>query len=65
MPVAKLRPKSYRELLDTFSIAVPENYNFAFDFLDAEAAQDPTRPAMIHIGPDGTRRDLDLAYFSK
>ena len=65
MPVAKLRPKSYRELLETFSIAVPENYNFAFDFLDAEAAQDPTRPAMIHIGPDGTRRDLDLAYFSK
>jgi len=65
MPVAKLRPKTYRELLETFSIAVPENYNFAFDFLDAEAAQDPTRPAMIHIGPDGTRRDLDLAYFSK
>ena len=65
MPVAKLRPKSYRELLETFSISVPENYNFAFDFLDAEAAQDPTRPAMIHIGPDGTRRDLDLAYFSK
>ena len=65
MPVAKLRPKTYRELLETFSIAVPENYNFAFDFLDAEAALDPTRPAMIHIGPDGTRRDLDLAYFSK
>ncbi|HML62104.1 MAG TPA: AMP-binding protein [Solidesulfovibrio sp.] len=65
MPVAKLRPKSYRELLETFSISVPDNYNFAFDFLDAEAAQDPTRPAMIHIGPDGTRRDLDLAYFSK
>lgn len=65
MPVAKLRPKTYRELLETFSVAVPENYNFAFDFLDAEAAQDPTRPAMIHIGPDGTRRDLDLAYFSK
>jgi len=65
MPVAKLRPKTYRELLETFSIDVPENYNFAFDFLDAEAAQDPTRPAMIHIGPDGTRRDLDLAYFSK
>jgi acetyl-CoA synthetase len=65
MPVAKLRPKTYRELLETFSLSVPENYNFAFDFLDAEAAQDPTRPAMIHIGPDGTRRDLDLAYFSK
>ncbi|OLN27488.1 acyl-CoA synthetase [Desulfovibrio sp. DV] len=65
MPVAKLRPKTYRELVETFSVSVPENYNFAFDFLDAEAAVDPTRPAMIHIGPDGTRRDFDLAYFSK
>jgi acetyl-CoA synthetase len=65
MPVAKLRPKTYRELMETFSITVPENYNFAFDFLDAEAAADPTRPAMIHIDTDGNRRDFDLAYFSK
>lgn len=65
MPVAKLRPKTYRELVETLSVSVPENYNFAFDFLDAEAAADPTRPAMIHIGPDGTRRDFDLAYFSQ
>jgi acetyl-CoA synthetase len=65
MPVAKLRPKTYRELVETFSVSVPDKYNFAFDFLDAQAAVDPTRPAMIHIGPDGARRDLDLAYFSK
>lgn len=65
MPVAKLRPETYRELLETVSVSVPENYNFAFDFLDAEAAADPTRPAMIHIGPDGTRRDFDLAFFSR
>lgn len=65
MPVAKLRPKTYRELLETVAVSVPENYNFAFDFLDAEAAADPTRPAMIHIGPDGTRRDFDLEFFSK
>jgi len=65
MPVAKLRPNTYRELLETVSVSVPENYNFAFDFLDAEAAVDPTRPAMIHIGPDGTRRDFDLGWFSR
>ncbi|MGE4538086.1 MAG: AMP-binding protein [Desulfovibrio sp.] len=65
MPVAKLRPETYRELLETVSVSVPENYNFAFDFLDAEAAADPTRPAMIHIDNDGNRRDFDLAFFSK
>ncbi len=65
MPVAKLRPKSYREMQETIHVSVPENYNFAFDFLDAEAAVDPTRPAMIHIGPDGTRRDYDLSWFSR
>ncbi len=65
MPVAKLRPKTYRELVETVSVSVPDNYNFAFDFLDVEAAADPTRPAMIHIGPDGTRRDFDLAWFSR
>jgi acetyl-CoA synthetase len=65
MPVAKLRPKTYREMVETISVTVPDNYNFAFDFLDAEAAADPTRPAMIHISPDGIRRDFDLAYFSK
>ncbi|WP_428568802.1 MAG: AMP-binding protein [Solidesulfovibrio sp. DCME] len=65
MPVAKLRPQTYREMLETIAVSVPEKYNFAFDFLDAEAAVDPTRPAMIHIGPDGIRRDFDLAFFSK
>jgi acetyl-CoA synthetase len=64
MPVAKLRPQTYRELTETVGVTVPETYNFAFDFLDAEAAADPSRPAMIHIGPDGSRRDFDLHYFS-
>jgi len=61
----KLSPKSYADFLEQFSLTVPDNYNFAFDFLDAEAAKDPTRPAMLHIDPDGTRRDFDLAYFSR
>jgi len=65
MPVAKLRPQSYRELQETVSVSVPEHYNFAFDFLDTEAAVDPTRPAMIHIDATGHRRDFDLAWFSR
>jgi len=48
-----------------FSVDVPPNYNFAFDFLDTTAAADPSRPAMVHVDADGNRRDLDMAYFSK
>lgn len=62
---AKLTPSSYKEFLETFRLDVPEDYNFAFDFVDAVAAEDPSRPAMIHIGPKGTRRDYDMAYFSR
>ncbi len=61
----KLSPVSYDDFKDKFSLEVPEGYNFAFDFLDAEAAKDPARPAMVHIDPDGKRRDYDLAFFSR
>ncbi|MEG6551778.1 AMP-binding protein [Desulfocurvibacter africanus] len=61
----KLSPVSYEDFKDKFSLEVPEGYNFAFDFLDAEAAKDPTRPAMVHIDPEGKRRDYDLAFFSR
>jgi acetyl-CoA synthetase len=61
----KLSPVSYEDFKDKFSLEVPEGYNFAFDFLDAEAAKDPTRPAMVHIDPEGKRRDYDLAFFCR
>jgi acetyl-CoA synthetase len=55
----------YRDFLAEYRVDIPENFNFAFDFLDKEAAEHPHRPAMVHIGPDGTRRDFDLAFFSQ
>jgi acetyl-CoA synthetase len=61
----KLAPTSYKEFLEQFRVDVPEDYNFAFDFVDAAAREDPSRPAMIHIGPDGSRRDFDMAFFSR
>ncbi len=65
MKIEKLSPKSSAEFKEQFHLDVPENYNFAFDFLDAEAAADPTRPAMLHVDTNGNRRDFDLAYFSR
>ncbi|MBI4804624.1 MAG: AMP-binding protein [Desulfovibrio sp.] len=58
------RYESFDDFSAQFKVDVPANYNFAFDFLDVEAKKDPKRPAMVHIGPDGTRRDYDLVFFS-
>ncbi|MBF0481449.1 MAG: AMP-binding protein [Desulfovibrionaceae bacterium] len=62
----KLRPAGYEQFLAEFCMAVPENYNFAFDFLDLTAATDPDRLAVAHVDNDGLRRnytfrDLSLA----
>ena len=51
-------------LIDGVEVDVPADYNFAYDFLDAEAAIDPARPAMVHVDDAGVRREYDLAYFS-
>lgn len=56
---------SYEEFCAEYKTEVPENYNFAFDCVDKIAADDPSRLAMIHIGPDGTRTEKDFDFFSK
>ena len=58
------RYDTFEEFAANFRPDVPANYNFAFDFLDKAALATPDRPAMRHIGPDGARRDFDLAFFS-
>ncbi|SDK41915.1 acetyl-CoA synthetase [Maridesulfovibrio ferrireducens] len=56
---------SYPEFCEKYKIEVPDNFNFAFDFVDKTAAEDPTRLAMIHIDPDGVRAEKDFEFFSK
>ena len=63
MPHQFKRYGTFREFTAEYAVDIPDNYNFAFDFLDAQAAQDPHRRAMIHVGPGGERRDLDLEFF--
>lgn len=56
---------SYEEFCAEYKTEVPDNYNFAFDCVDVIAADNPSRLAMIHIGPDGTRTEKDFDFFSK
>lgn len=58
----KLKPASYEEFLEQFRVDAPETYNFAFDFLDKA---DPKALAMVHVDPQGTRREYDFAWFQE
>ena len=61
----KLRPSSYEEFQSSFSLSIPERYNFAFDMVDAAAAQDPGRLAMVHVDDADVRREYTFGYFSE
>jgi acetyl-CoA synthetase len=59
----KLRPGRYRDFMAAYTPKVPENYNFAYDFLDVRAAEDPARLAMIHVDDAGNRREFSFGFF--
>ena len=59
----KLRPSGYREYMAAFKLEVPKNYNFAYDFLDPRASEDPARLAMIHVDDAGSRREYSFGHF--
>src|SRR6266699_6790406 len=48
----------------SFQLEVPEYYNFATDVI-GKWASDPTKPAMLWIGPHGEERGLTFAYFAE
>ena len=55
---------SYESFFEGHRPEVPENYNFAYDFLDKIAAEDPGRIALVHVAPDGYRREYDFAWMA-
>jgi acetyl-CoA synthetase len=63
--VHRLDPKTYEQFLVNHRPEIPDNFNFALDYLDEAARHDPQRLAMVHIDPEGHRREYDLAYFSE
>lgn len=53
---------SYADMLANYRLHCPDDFNFAYDVLDAK---DPAQPAMIHVDDAGTRRDLDFGFFQQ
>ncbi len=59
--------KSYEDFYDNFRINVPESFNFAYDVVDAIAAVEPDRTAMVWCddkGAEATFTFAQMKYYS-
>ncbi|OQA29215.1 MAG: Acetyl-coenzyme A synthetase [Verrucomicrobia bacterium ADurb.Bin345] len=61
----KIAFSSYDDFIARWKVSVPPDFNFAFDVVDRIAAEEPHRPAMVHVDDANRRLDLDIRYFSR
>ncbi|RQD55689.1 AMP-binding protein [Desulfonatronovibrio magnus] len=54
----------YQDFIKRFRLSIPENFNFAFDVIDAKAAANPEVLAMIHIDDSGQRKEYSMGFFA-
>lgn len=52
--------RSYEDFKENFKITVPENFNFAFDVVDAYAAQSPEKRALVWCDDHGQEKILSF-----
>ena len=52
---------SYEDFYKNFKINVPENFNFAYDVVDAIAAEDPDKSAMVWCNDKGDEARFSFA----
>ena len=52
---------SYEDFRDHLEIRVPENFNFAYDVVDAYAAREPARRAMVWCNDEGAEKIVTFA----
>lgn len=51
---------NYQELKDNFSIAIPENFNFAYDVVDEYACTEPDRTALVWCDDKGQEQTFSF-----
>ena len=54
----------YRETYKTFRLEVPARYNWAYDVFD-HWGRDPSKVAMVWVGPDGRSREVTFRQFAE
>ncbi len=53
--------ESYADFAANFKLTIPRDFNFAYDVVDAWAAEEPSREALLWTNPDGEERRFTFA----
>lgn len=56
---------SYEEFARDFKLIIPENFNFAYDVVDAWAEEEPEREALLWTNPSGEERHFMFGELKK
>ena len=56
---------SYEDFKANFQLTIPEDFNFAYDVVDAWALEEPNKKAMLWTDDEGKRFDFTFADFKK
>jgi acetyl-CoA synthetase len=59
--LAKTDFDSYEDFKTNFKLTVPENFNFAYDVVDAYAASDPDKRALVYCDDHGVSQTFSFA----
>lgn len=53
--------KSYEDFARNFRLLIPDNFNFAYDVVDAWAEEEPDREALLWTNPEGEEKHFTFA----
>lgn len=53
--------ESYEDFMENFHVNVPENFNFAYDVVDAWAEREPDKPALLWTNDKGEKIQFSFA----
>lgn len=53
--------ESYADFAANFKLTIPRDFNFAYDVVDAWAAEEPSREALLWTNPEGEERRFTFA----
>lgn len=59
--VPQMEFSSYEDFMQNFKVNVPDDFNFAYDIVDAYAAEDPEREAILWTNERGNVRHINYA----
>ncbi|HPE63094.1 MAG TPA: AMP-binding protein [Methanothrix sp.] len=63
--VSRIDFESYEDFVDNFKIIVPENFNFAFDVVDAYADIDPDKIALVWCNDPGEEKIMTFGEMKR